>query len=148
MSARAEHDAREQEAKLAGDYLKGAVLARTVSHEALELALTQIRAGTIKDPARTALNAATASGILLDKRLILEGRPTQIHAVDPNGVLNALARKVGLTLEGTCEDIEPPQLNPPEPTNQQNPRRPLQRERQSGKPRARARKKPAPKPAD
>jgi hypothetical protein len=102
-----DREAREAEQKLAGDYLKGAVLARTVSHEALELALQQIRDGSIKDPARTALNAATASGILLDKRLILEGRPTQIHAVDPAGALNALARKVGLTIEGTATELPP-----------------------------------------
>lgn len=142
-----EREAREQEAKLAGDYLKGAVLARTVSHEALELALKQIRDGSIKDPARTALNAATASGILLDKRLILEGRPTQIHAVDPAASLSALARKVGLTIEGTATEL-PPERETPQPQLPEASNQALQRERQSAKPRARARKRPASQPAD
>lgn len=106
---------RQTEEKLATDYLAGAVLARNVSHKALELAMRQIEDGTLKDPARSALNAATASGILLDKRLVLEGRPTQIHATTDfvaEGL--ALLKKLDITIDGTAEELPPDALPAPE----------------------------------
>lgn len=110
-----EREARQAEEKLAGDYLATAIKARQVVHGALELTEKQIKDGTLKDPAGAARNAAITSGTMLDKRLVLQERPTQFIAIDPAASLNALARKVGLTLEGTCEDIEAPQL--PEKAN-------------------------------
>lgn len=101
---------RETEAKLAGQYLEGAVLAREVSHKALQLALQQIEDGTLKNPASAAMNAAITSGTLLDKRFMLQERPTQHIAVDPTATLNALARKVGLTYEGTATELPTPEL--------------------------------------
>lgn len=135
-----DREAREIEAKLAEEYLAGAVLAREVSHQALRLALQQIADGTVKDPARMAVNAATTSGILLDKRLVLQERPTQFVGVDLSGSLNQLARRVGLT-ESTA--IEIPDAEVVEPKTQ-----PLLGESARPK-RARARaKSPAAQPAD
>lgn len=102
------------EAKLADEYLNGAVLARTVSFKALELALQQIEAGTLRDPAKTAMNAAITSGTLLDKRLLLQERPTQIvQTEDPKRAATALARRLGVTLEATAHDVEPNTIEAP-----------------------------------
>lgn len=105
----------EIEAELADEYLNGAVLARTVSYKALELALEQIEAGTLRDPAKTAMNAAITSGTLLDKRLLLQERPTQIlKAEDPKVGALRLARRLGVALEATATDItETPALEAP-----------------------------------
>lgn len=97
---------QEIEAKLADEYLHGAVLARTVSYKALELALQQIEEGTLRDPAKTAMNAAITSGTLLDKRLLLQERPTQIvQGDDPKRAAQALARRLGVSIEATAHDI-------------------------------------------
>lgn len=126
------------EAKLADEYLNGAVLARTVSYKALELALQQIEDGTLRDPAKTAMNAAITSGTLLDKRLLLQERPTQIvHTEDPKQGAQRLARRLGVTLETTAVDVTPaleaPQASP----------KPLPSRSVAAKP-ARTRAKPAP----
>lgn len=107
---------QSEEDALADQYLDTASLAREVSTLALQQALKEAMAGTLRDPGKTAVAAITTSGIALDKRLILEGRPTQISAaIDPSETLNALARKLGLThvVESTAipdaEVIETPE---------------------------------------
>jgi hypothetical protein len=139
----------ETETKLADDYLAGAVLARQVSHKALEQALRDAEAGTLRDPAKTAMNAAITSGTLLDKRLVLQLRPNEIIGhTDPSSAINALARKVGLSYDSTATEItdavevKPAQLEAPKP-----PSEPLQRERVGAKPRARTRDRSVSPPA-
>jgi hypothetical protein len=106
MAAIDENAARETERQLAQDYLDGAVLAREVSRHALEQALRDAKAGTLRDPAKTAMNAAITSGTLLDKRLTLQERPTSIvAAVDPRQELRAMARDFGLTIDSIATEI-------------------------------------------
>jgi hypothetical protein len=142
--------AREAEAQLAQHYLDTAVLGREVSNLALQQALRDAKAGQLRDPAKTAVSAITASAIALDKRLILQERPTQIHAVDPAGTLTALAKRVGLTIDTTSTELPPVQTSQPEPPAQPAtpPTQSLVSEAERAKPRARTRKKPAPKRAD
>jgi hypothetical protein len=138
----------QRETKLADDYLTGAQLAREVSHYALLQALQQAKAGELRDPAKTAMNAAITSGTLLDKRLILEGRPTSIvQTDDPKRIAASLARKLGVTLEATATEItDQPQLETS--TAPSNDETTLQRERASGKPRARAKRSTVQTPTD
>jgi hypothetical protein len=98
-------NARQQEADLAQHYLDTAILGREVANVALEQALRDAKAGKLRDPAKTATSAITASAIALDKRLILQERPTQILGIDPHAALNALARKVGY-VDTTGHDID------------------------------------------
>jgi hypothetical protein len=105
------HTPHQRETRLADDYLKSATLARDVAHKALQRTLQDLEAGTLRDPAKAAVNAATAGGIMLDKRLILEGRPTQIvQTDDPKRAAQALARRLGVALDTTANDIETPAL--------------------------------------
>ena len=103
-----------REAKLADDYLTSATLAREVAHRALEHTMRSLNDGSMPSAkaADAAVKAATASGIMLDKRLILEGRPTQIHAAeDPIQAGMALLKRHGITIDSTATDLEPaPQL--------------------------------------
>jgi hypothetical protein len=131
-----ERAAREAEALLAQHYLDSAILARQVSARALEQALRDAEAGTLRDPAKTAMNAAITSGTLLDKRLILQERPTQlIGHTDPADTVNALARKLGIAVDTTATEL-PPVQTLPQPTTQ-----PLLSAGESAKPRARTREK-------
>lgn len=128
----------ERETQLADDYLKTATLARNVAHQALERTQQELEAGTLRDPAKAAVSAATAGGIMLDKRLILEGRPTQIiQQDDPKRAAQALARRLGVAIEATAEEIPTPTL---EATATPNP--PLLVESAPAKPRARAKRRP------
>jgi hypothetical protein len=110
----ADQTPQQREAQLADSYLDVAALGREVAGLALQQALKDAKAGNLRDPGKTAVSAITASAIALDKRLVLEGRPTQIHAIDPSAALNALARKVGVKYdaEATATDI-PAGINPP-----------------------------------
>ena len=145
MAARLEpQTAQHRENKLADDYLKSATLARDVAHRALEQTREQLEAGTLRDPSKAAVNAATAGGIMLDKRLILEGRPTTIvQTDDPKRAAMALARRLGVTIEATAEDVQTPQLEAP-----RTPATPLLAESVASKPRARAKQRPVQTSAD
>lgn len=101
----------ETEKQLADDYLTGAVQARELSRLAMNQAIREAEAGTLRDPAKTAMNAAITSGTLLDKRLLLQSRPTQITAhTDPKQDGLALARALGIQIESTAEEIPEAQL--------------------------------------
>jgi hypothetical protein len=94
------------ETQLAEDYLDTATLGRELAATAMKLALEQAHAGTLRDPAKTAMNAIITSGTALDKRLILQNRPTQItESRDPKQAAAALARRLGVTLDSTAEEI-------------------------------------------
>jgi hypothetical protein len=105
----ADQTPQQQETQLAQEYLDTAILGRQVAGLALEQALRDAKAGKLRDPAKTATSAITASAIALDKRLILQERPTQILGIDPHAALNALARKVGY-VDTTAVDVETPQV--------------------------------------
>lgn len=103
----------ETETQLADDYLTGAVLGRQLSHAAMEQALKEAKAGTLRDPAKTAMNAAITSGTLLDKRLLLQNRPQQIIAhLDPRAEGQALARQLGITIDSTATELPAPNPDP------------------------------------
>lgn len=60
------------------------------------------------------MNAAITSGTLLDKRLLLQERPTQIvQTEDPKRAAMALARRLGVTLEATAHDVKPNTIEAP-----------------------------------
>jgi hypothetical protein len=97
---------QEVETRLADDYLDTATLGRELATTAMRLALEQAHAGTLRDPAKTAMNAIITSGTALDKRLILQNRPTVISEHrDPKQAAAALARRLGVTLDGTAEEL-------------------------------------------
>jgi hypothetical protein len=106
MSSDIEKTPAQQEAELAQSYLDTAILGREVAGLALEQALRDAKAGNLRDPGKTAVSAITASAIALDKRLVLQERPTQIIGLDPHTALNALARRVGY-VDTTAQDVTP-----------------------------------------
>lgn len=142
-----DHKARETEQKLAQSYLDTATLGREVAQLALHQALEQAKAGELRDPGKTAVSAITASAIALDKRLILQERPTQIHALEnPVEAGLRLLAKHGLTIDGTATDIpvvdvvQTGQLEAPKTQSQPLPKQSVPAKR------ARTRSKPKPKP--
>jgi hypothetical protein len=50
-----------------------------IAGEAIELEYTRLAAGDVKDAAASSRNLATTGGIMTDKMLLLDGRPTAIH---------------------------------------------------------------------
>jgi hypothetical protein len=138
---------QETEAKLANDYLETATLGRELATTAMRLALEQANAGTLRDPAKTAMNAIITSGTALDKRLILQNRPTQItEHRDPKLAAAALARRLGVSIDSTAEELEPPEV--PDVAELPTPRTPLLPERAAANPQARARDRSVSSPAD
>jgi hypothetical protein len=107
-----ENNARQQETELAQTYLDTAILGREVAGLALQQALRDAKAGNLRDPGKTAVSAITASAIALDKRLVLQERPTQIIALDPGQALNALARRVGYVDTTAVDVTATPELEP------------------------------------
>lgn len=62
-------------------------------------------AGKLRDSGQTAKNLATTAAILVDKSLLLEGRPTAItESRDADDLWRAIARQAGIT-ESTAEPI-------------------------------------------
>lgn len=104
-----------EETQLADAYLDTATLGREVAAHALAQALKDAKAGTLRDPAKTAVSAITASAIALDKRLILQERPTHIVSVDPSAALNALARRVGVKYDADAIPDAEIAETPPQP---------------------------------
>jgi hypothetical protein len=106
-----ERNTHAEETQLADAYLDTAKLGQEVAAHALVQALKEAKAGTLRDPAKTATSAITASAIALDKRLVLQERPTQYIAVDPSAALNALARRVGVKYDAETTAVEIPATN-------------------------------------
>lgn len=74
-----------------------------VASEAVELEHERLQAGDVKDAAASSRNLATTGGILTDKMLLLDGRPTQISEQrSMDDVLRSLAAK-GF-IEGTATE--------------------------------------------
>jgi hypothetical protein len=104
--AKRDATSHEIETQLADTYLETAVLGRELATEAMRLALQQARAGELRDPAKTAMNAIITSGTALDKRLVLQNRPHIItEHRDPKATAAALARRLGVSIDSTAEDI-------------------------------------------
>lgn len=83
-----------------------AEFAGTVGRAHLELAMAELHAGKCKDPAGAARNAAVVAGVALDKRQkLLEEAPAHIANRSPEQTVNALARKLGITIDSTAEEI-------------------------------------------
>lgn len=117
--------AREQEAGLAQTYLDTAILGREVAALALQQALRDAQAGNLRDPAKTAVSAITASAIALDKRLVLQERPTQyIASVDPRADALALFKTLGITIDATATEIPAEQIPASTPPRQSSPTSP------------------------
>jgi hypothetical protein len=123
MSSELAKTPQAQEAELAQSYLDTAIRARQVADLALEQTYRDAKAGTLRDPAKTATSAITASAIALDKRLVLQERPTQIIGIDPHAALNALARRVGYIDTTGTDATEQAELNSgfPQSYKQPNP---------------------------
>jgi hypothetical protein len=67
-----------RENTLANDYLDAAAYATEGARLATKKAIERLNAGKDEDPARTAANLTTVAQKSTDKRLSLQGRPTQI----------------------------------------------------------------------
>lgn len=67
------------EAMLADDMLSNARLASEVEKLAIEATAKILKSGKAQDPSRTARDLKQIQTQGIDKRLALEGRPTQIH---------------------------------------------------------------------
>jgi len=78
--------------------------------EAIDAAREQIRRGEAKDPSTVARNLSTSAGIMTDKTLLLEGRPTEIRGnEDLPGALQRMAQRLNLpqSVDSTAEEYEP-----------------------------------------
>jgi hypothetical protein len=81
--------------------------------EGVELALSDIREGKVKDPGATVRNLATTAGIATDKIMLLTGRPTDItEHRDPAQVIKELANLLGHknSVESTAVEINSKEL--------------------------------------
>lgn len=98
--------ARKIEEGLIKEHRENALLSAQLQRAATMQALEQAEAGELKDPARTAREASIASGVSIDKLLVLDGRPNEIrqHA-DAGQALIELGRKLGFAIESTATEI-------------------------------------------
>ena len=77
-----------------------------VASEAVELEHDRLAAGEVKDAAASARNIATTGGILTDKMLLLDGRPTVVtEQRSMDDVIRGL-RDAGAIVEATCEEVQ------------------------------------------
>ena len=110
----------ERENDLANELLVVAEAASGVQKLALAQAAREAAGGRLRNPAGAARNAAIVSGISIEKKLLLESRPTQItehrEAAD---ILRSLSEKVpGLFIQGSASDVVlelPEKTTPAEP---------------------------------
>lgn len=78
-----------------------------VTQAGIELEAERMKSGEVRDAAGSTRNMATAFGIVTDKVLLLEGRPTQIHeARTPDDIMRGLQAK-GF-VDSTAEDDDEP----------------------------------------
>jgi hypothetical protein len=83
-----------RENTLANNYLDAAHAATEVAMMAVEAARGRLESGRDEDPGRTAANLARVAQSATDKRLSLQGRPTQITETrDLGAILRSLAAK-------------------------------------------------------
>ena len=86
--------AQRRENTLANNYLDAAHAATEVAMMAVEAARGRLESGKDEDPGRTAANLARVAQSATDKRLSLQGRPTQITETrDLGAILRSLAAK-------------------------------------------------------
>ncbi len=98
------------EAIRANDMLDNAGLATELERMCMERLQIQLEQGRVKDPARVARDLADLKAKNVDKRLAVQGRPTQItetrnlaeivKAMEGMGI----AKQVDVTVEGSAED--------------------------------------------
>lgn len=91
------------EASLANDFLDNARMASEVERLAVERTRQLLGEGKIADPSRVARDLSQVKTQSVDKRLALQGRPTQItEHRDPREIIRALeAMKVVQTVDAT-----------------------------------------------
>ena len=91
------------EAKLVGDLLTNAQRITTAEGYCIEQVENQLREGECKDPARTMRDLSQVRTQAIDKRLALEGRPTQISEHrNVDEILRALQAKGLVDTETTA----------------------------------------------
>lgn len=97
----------EVEQGLVDDFRNNAILSAQLHRAATLQALEQAQDGRLKDPAKAAQNASIAAGVATDKLLVLTDRPSQItEHRDGEQILQSLAAKAGVVLNGTAEEID------------------------------------------
>lgn len=112
--------AREQaaphlEGVLANDMLDNASLATRVENVAIQRTLVMLEEGKMQDPSKVARDLADVKAKSVDKRLALQGRPTQItehRSVDENWA--ALERMGVLVVDATSEPDDAELVEPHE----------------------------------
>jgi hypothetical protein len=103
---------REIEDKLIEEHRENAILSAQLQRKATMQALDDKQ--PFKDPARVAREASIASGVAIDKLLVLDGRPTQItQNTDAVQALGEMARRLGISYDSTADEIPPGELPPP-----------------------------------
>lgn len=99
------HDryAREIEAYAIRELRMAAIGAFATSMEAVEQAREQLADGEVKDPGKLARDMAVTGGVLIDKMLVLDGRPNQIQEKrNVDEILSDIARAIkDETVEGS-----------------------------------------------
>jgi hypothetical protein len=99
---------REIEDKLIEEQRENAILSAQLHRKATMQALETSE--PFKDPARVAREASIASGVAIDKLLVLDGRPTQItQSQDAGQALVEMARRLNLSIDSTADEIPPGQ---------------------------------------
>ncbi len=98
------NQAAEIERSLLDEYKNAARRSLKLHELATEQAITKV--DDLKDPAKAAQNAAIASGVMIDKALLIEGRPTVITgSTDIRQDIQAIARQMGFDANSTAEEI-------------------------------------------
>lgn len=108
------------EAQLANDLLSNARLAAETERMAIEAARIELENGSAKEPSKIARDLSQVKSQSVDKRLSLQGRPTQItEKRDINEIVRALVglKVVSVTApehvaDATASSIQPRQLTP------------------------------------
>lgn len=95
------------EAQLANNFLDNARLAAEAEREAIERSRQMLQNGRAQDPSRMARDLSQVKSQSVDKRLALQGRPTQItEKRNVNQIIGRLLQmKAVKMIESTAEEI-------------------------------------------
>lgn len=103
-----ETHARDIEKGLVDDYREIAQRSVALQKLAMDQAIEEAEAKKLKDPGKTAHSAAIAGAVAVDKLMLFTDRPTQIVSTgDTVQNINAIARRLGITIDTTAEELPP-----------------------------------------
>lgn len=99
--------APQLEARLANNFLDNARRATEVEREAIEKSMLMLQSGRAQDPAKMARDLSQVKTQSIDKRLALQGRPTQITERRDLGQIVARLQQLGAVkvIEASAEEV-------------------------------------------